>query len=130
MSAPMEEFKVAKGKVKEKLKELIREGNVRRVIIRNSKGRTLLDMPLSAGMMGALLLPFWAAVGGILLMATEFTIALKATRAVSSSGRPDPTNIISVWFSMRGMGVRLPLISVTSSSTFIAPSMAVPIISP
>jgi len=77
MSAPMEEFKVAKGKVKEKLKELIREGNVRRVIIRNSKGRTLLDMPLSAGMVGALLLPFWAAVGGILLMATEFTIAVE-----------------------------------------------------
>ena len=88
----MEEFKVAKGKVKEKLKELIREGNVRRVIIRSAKGRTLLDMPLSAGMVGALLLPFWAAVGGILLMATEYTIAVErdTTTAVTKPETPAP----------------------------------------
>ena len=73
----MDEIKVTGGKLKEKLKELIREGNVRRVIVRNGEGRTLLDMPLAAGIAGAVLLPFWAAVGGIVALATDFTIMVE-----------------------------------------------------
>ncbi|MEP6732091.1 MAG: DUF4342 domain-containing protein [bacterium] len=73
----MEEIKVSAGKVKEKLKELIREGNVRRVILRNPEGRTLLDMPLAAGLAGALLMPFWLAVGGVLALAKDFTIVVE-----------------------------------------------------
>ncbi|MGV3710723.1 MAG: DUF4342 domain-containing protein [Gemmatimonas sp.] len=75
--AAMEEIKVSGGKLKEKLKELIREGNVRRIIIRNPEGRTLLDMPLNAGFAGAALLPFWAAVGSVLLLATDYTIGVE-----------------------------------------------------
>ena len=78
----MEEIKVTAGKLKEKLKELMREGNVRRVIVRNAQGRTLLDMPLSAGLAGALLLPFWAAVGGIVALAKEFTIVVERDSGV------------------------------------------------
>jgi len=73
----MDEFKVSGATLMDKLKELIREGNVRRVIVRNSNGRTLLDMPLNAGLAGALLLPFWAAVGGIVMLATEFSIGVE-----------------------------------------------------
>ena len=73
----MEEFKVSGQNLKKKLKELIREGNVRRIILRNPEGRQLLDMPLSAGLAGALLLPFWAAVGGIVALAKEFTIVVE-----------------------------------------------------
>lgn len=73
----MDEIKVTGDKLKAKLKELIREGNVRRIIVRNPSGRTLLDMPLSAGLAGALLLPFWAAVGGIVALATDFTIMVE-----------------------------------------------------
>lgn len=73
----MEEFKVSGAALKNKLKELIREGNVRRVIIRNPQGRTLLDMPLAAGIVGAVLLPFWVAVGAVLALATEFTILIE-----------------------------------------------------
>jgi Domain of unknown function (DUF4342) len=76
---PMEEIKVTAGKLKETLKELIREGNVRRIIIRNSEGRTLLDMPLNAGVAGAVLLPFWMAVGAILALAKEFSISIERT---------------------------------------------------
>ena len=72
-----EEIKVAGDKLKAKLKELIREGNVRRVIVRNAEGRTLLDMPLSAGLAGAVLLPFWAAVAGIVALAKEFSIVIE-----------------------------------------------------
>jgi hypothetical protein len=84
----MEEIKVTAGKLKEKLKELMREGNVRRVIVRNAQGRTLLDMPLSAGLAGALLLPFWAAVGGIVALAKEFTIVVERDTGVAVK-KPD-----------------------------------------
>lgn len=73
----MEEIKVASAKLKDTLKGLIREGNVRRIIVRNAQGRTLLDMPLSAGLAGALLLPFWAAIAGIVALAKEFTIVVE-----------------------------------------------------
>jgi Domain of unknown function (DUF4342) len=73
----MEEIKVTAGKLKETLKEMIREGNVSRIIIRNAEGRTLLDMPLSAGIAGALLLPFWMAVGAIVALAKEFSVSVE-----------------------------------------------------
>ncbi len=73
----MEQIKVAGDKLKSTLKQLIREGNVRRIIVRNGTGRTLIDMPLSAGLAGAFLAPFWAAVAGILALATEFTIVVE-----------------------------------------------------
>ena len=73
----MEQIKVAGDKLKSTLKKLIKEGNVRRIIVRNASGRTLLDMPLSAGLAGAFLLPFWAAVGSIVALAKEFTIVVE-----------------------------------------------------
>ena len=73
----MDEINVSGSNLKAKLKELVREGNVRRVIVRNAEGRTLLDMPLSAGFAGAVLLPFWAAVGAIVALAKDFTIAVE-----------------------------------------------------
>ena len=73
----MEEIKVTGRKLKGTIKALVREGNVRRVVIRNAQGRTLLDMPLTAGVAGAVLLPFWVAVGGIVALAKEFTIVVE-----------------------------------------------------
>ena len=73
----MEQIKVAGDKLKSTLKALIKEGNVRRIIVRNASGRTLLDMPLTAGLAGAFLLPFWAAVGSIVALAKEFTIVVE-----------------------------------------------------
>jgi hypothetical protein len=73
----MSEIKVAGDKLKETLKKLIHEGNVRRVVIRNASGRTLLDMPLNAGVAGAVLMPFWIAVAGIVSLAKEFTVVIE-----------------------------------------------------
>lgn len=73
----MDEIKVTADKLKARLKELVHEGNVRRVMVRNAEGRTLLDMPLAAGLAGALLLPFWTAVAGIVALAKEFTIVVE-----------------------------------------------------
>ena len=73
----MEEHKVAGDRLIAKLKEIIKEGNVRRVVLRNPQGRTLLDMPLSAGIVGAALLPFWAAVGAVAVLATNYTVLIE-----------------------------------------------------
>ena len=72
-----EEFKVSGANLKAKLKEIIRKGNVRRVVIKNGQGRTVLDIPLAAGIVGAALMPFWAAVGGIAALASDFTIVVE-----------------------------------------------------
>ncbi|MEQ1691753.1 MAG: DUF4342 domain-containing protein [Gemmatimonas sp.] len=73
----MDEIKVAGSKLKATLKQLIREGNVRRIIVRNASGRTLIDMPLTAGLAGAFLAPFWAAVAGIVALTKEYTIVVE-----------------------------------------------------
>ena len=73
----MEEIKVTGDKLKATLKALVREGNVRRVVIRNAQGRTLLDMPLAAGVAGAVLVPFWVAVGTVVALAKEFTVSVE-----------------------------------------------------
>jgi hypothetical protein len=73
----MEEFKVSGGKLVEKLKALVREGNVRRVILKNPQGRVLLDMPLNAGLVGVALVPFWAAVATVAAVASDFSIVIE-----------------------------------------------------
>ena len=60
-----------------KVKELIREGNVRRIIIENEEGRTLIEIPLTIGVVGALFLPVFAAVGAIAAMVTNCTIRVQ-----------------------------------------------------
>ncbi len=73
----MEEIKVTGAKLMDKLKELIKEGNIRRIVLRNPQGRVLLDMPLTAGIAGAALLPFWAAVGAVAVLATDYSILVE-----------------------------------------------------
>jgi hypothetical protein len=89
----MEEFKVSGDKLKDRLKELIREGNVRRIILKNPAGRVLLDMPLNAGIVGVALLPFWAAVAAVAVLATEYTVQIErdTTKAVQKSDVPPVT---------------------------------------
>lgn len=60
-----EEHRVRGERVVEKIRELLREGNVRHVVIKNDEGRTLIEFPVTVGVAGALLLPVWAAVGAI-----------------------------------------------------------------
>lgn len=47
----------------ETVKRIVREGNARRIVIRNEEDRVLLEFPLTAGVVGVALLPVWAAVG-------------------------------------------------------------------
>jgi len=74
-----EEFRVSGEEVLAKIKELIREGNVRRVAIRNEEDRTLIDIPLMLGVVGAVLAPQAAAIGAIAALVTDCTIVIEKT---------------------------------------------------
>ena len=64
-----------------KVKDLVREGNVRRIIIANEDGETLVEVPLTIGVVGAVLLPVWAAIGAIAAVATNCTIKVERKEA-------------------------------------------------
>ena len=72
-----EEFKVSGSKLIAELKKIIHEGNVRRVKIKNKDDKVLLDMPLTIGAVGVVLLPFWAGVAAIVGLAKEFTLTVE-----------------------------------------------------
>ncbi len=74
-----EEFKVTGEEVVKKVKQLIKEGNVRKIIIKNGKGKSLVEFPLTAGVIGAALLPTLAAVGAVAALLTNCTIAVEKT---------------------------------------------------
>jgi len=60
-----------------KVKELVHEGNVRRIKISNGEGDSLIEIPLSVGVVGVLLLPVWAAIGAIAAVVTDATIEIE-----------------------------------------------------
>ena len=75
-SEHQEEFKVGGEDLLKKVKELIQAGNARRIIIKNEKGETLVEIPLTIGAIGAILLPALAAVGAIAALVTNCTIVV------------------------------------------------------
>ena len=72
-----EEFQVRGEEIVSKIKELIHEGDIRRVIIKNEEGRALIDIPLTIGVVGALVAPQLAALGAIAALVTHGTIVVE-----------------------------------------------------
>ena len=72
----IEEFKVTGKEVLKKVKQLINEGNARRIIIKNEKGRSLIEIPLTVGAIGAIIAPALAAVGALAALLTRCTIVV------------------------------------------------------
>lgn len=70
-------FKVSGEELLKKIKELIKEGNVREITIENKEGKTIIVLPLTVGVIGAALLPALAAVGAIAALLTECTLRVK-----------------------------------------------------
>ena len=60
-----------------KVKEILHEGNIRRISIKNSEGEPIIEVPLTLGLAGALILPVWAAIGAIAALALDYTIAVE-----------------------------------------------------
>ena len=72
-----EEFKLSGDKLVAKVKELVREANIRRVAIKNEEGKTLIDIPLTVGVVGALVAPQLAALGAIAALVTHGSIVVE-----------------------------------------------------
>ncbi|HVD30276.1 MAG TPA: DUF4342 domain-containing protein [Methylomirabilota bacterium] len=64
-------------RVIERTKKLIHEGNVRRLIVKNAQGVTLIEVPLTMGVVGAVLVPVWAAIAAIAAIATDATVVVE-----------------------------------------------------
>jgi hypothetical protein len=71
------EFRVRGENLVAKIKEIIHQGNVRRIIIKNDEGRTLLEVPLTLGVVGAVLAPVWAALGALAALAADLRIVVE-----------------------------------------------------
>jgi len=72
-----EDIKVDGEELLAKVRELIHEGNVRRVIIKNGEGTVLIEIPLTLGVAGAVILPTLAAVGAIAALVTDCSITVE-----------------------------------------------------
>lgn len=77
MKNSTEEFKVSGEDVIKTVKKLVKKGNARRIIIKNEKGKTLIEIPLTIGAVGAILAPALAAVGTIAALVTKCTIVVE-----------------------------------------------------
>ena len=86
-----QEFTLNGDEVVAKVKELIHEGNVRRIIIKNEDGRTMLEVPLAIGLIGAALLPVLAAIGAAAALATRCTIVVERDEAAGESESEPPS---------------------------------------
>lgn len=78
-SKVFEQLDVAADQIVDVAKKLLHEGNVRRVLIRNRDGKTLVDIPVTAGIFGALLAPAFAALGTIAAVASGLKIVVERT---------------------------------------------------
>jgi Flp pilus assembly pilin Flp len=75
-----EEYRVTGDALVTKIKELIHEGNIRRIVLKNEEGTTLIEVPLTLGVVGVLLLPVWAAIGAIAALAANLTIVVERVK--------------------------------------------------
>jgi len=72
-----EEFRVKGEDLLRKVKQLVEDGNVRRIIIKDKENKTLIEVPLTIGVVGIVLAPVLAAVGAIAALVTECTIIVE-----------------------------------------------------
>ena len=77
MKIGREEFNVKSADLKDKVKELLHEGNVRRIIIKNSERQTIMEIPVTAGLLAVLVAPIAAAIGAVAALAAEWSIEVE-----------------------------------------------------
>jgi hypothetical protein len=78
MTSPKpEEHPVPAANLVARAKELIHEGNVRRLIVKNDQGHTVVELPLTAGVVGVLVAPALAALGGLAALAGHYTLVVE-----------------------------------------------------
>ncbi len=73
----MEEFKINGAELVAKVKEIVHQGNVRRIILKDENGKTFMEIPLTVGVVGALIAPVLAAIGAVAALASSLTIVVE-----------------------------------------------------
>lgn len=87
-----ESFKVEGESIVDKVKEIVHEGNVRRVVIKQN-GRSIAEFPLTAGVVGAVLAPVLAAIGALVALAKDCSIEVE--RAEAAKPAADKTTAVN-----------------------------------
>ena len=72
-----EVFHVTGDELKQKIKDILKEGNARRIIVKNKSGKTLIEFPVIIGVVGVILAPVWIAIGGIAAVVAECSITVE-----------------------------------------------------
>lgn len=85
----VEEVEVTGEKLLATVKELIHQGNVRRIVIRNAKGVTLLEIPLVLGIAGAVFVPVWAAIGALAALVAKLTLVVERVQDAPATPEGD-----------------------------------------
>jgi hypothetical protein len=87
----IEEFSVSGDELLGRVKNLIHGGNIRRITIKNGEGETLIEVPLTLGVVGAVLLPVWAALGAIAALVARLRIVVeRIDEPVADGAQSDP----------------------------------------
>lgn len=76
-TSTQESFKIQGGALAAKVRELLHEGNVRRVVVKNDQGHTVMEIPVTAGVIAAVALPIVTAVGALAALANDWTIEVE-----------------------------------------------------
>lgn len=85
-SSQRESFQYDSDAVVKKVRELIHEGNVRRIIIKNNQGVTIMEFPLTAGVIGVVAAPVLAAVGALAAIGSRWTIEIERVEETGTGG--------------------------------------------
>lgn len=78
-----EEHQVKGENLLSKIKELVQKGNARRIIIKNEEGHTLLEIPLTIGVVTTVLIPVWVAIGAMAALAANYKLVVEKVDSAS-----------------------------------------------
>ena len=77
--ARRQEFSMTGDQVVDFIKKALHEGNIRRIVLKDESGKTLLEIPVTIGVVGVVLLPVWAAIGAAAALVARMTIVIERT---------------------------------------------------
>jgi hypothetical protein len=89
-TTPTEKIDVKHGHLADKVKELVHEGNVRRIIIKDADDRTVMEFPVTVGVVGLLVAPTMAAIGALAALAADYSIEVERDRPASTGAGVEP----------------------------------------
>jgi len=72
-----EQHRVSGDRLLAKVREIVHQDNIRRIIVKNDDGRVLIEIPLTLGVVGALLVPVWVALGAMAALVANFNIEVE-----------------------------------------------------